>query len=1826
MVGAYINAILSDTIIRLELDTPAPTEGAATPSQQTSVFLTSLPYWPQLSSQLADHFSVLKQALGHAIQCEATDSIGIVVSDLMFFVRRYKKYFSKQDHVLLIQLLYEMACRDPLPPHALSACLLALVDLLLPQKLLSRSDLTLEWRPLYDLYLRVKKESICRMHPALWGLLDPIVQLAVVSSCYFPPTATLEILQELYPQIHPSLSSNTYMLVLTLLTAFLPVDVAPDVWGLWFDDLIKLWLGSGLILPKGEGRILNLLSRLAPRVVGRIDWSPHLHQLFDQLLRSVHIPVGPLKFTFKSRTVLPIQKFSKIIVFSICPCSHTLSHLRQLMLALETFFHPSNDGKHLKNLIMLVSTLVAELMLRLAIESGAKAVPASLQIPPEFHLSDSDVDEFVTAVLPSLRLALFTKEEKNQFQVAACLGSLSTIRPRLFVPEIIEEAKEALVSVTEPHRLTSLLSCLYSVSACLTTAVPDFPEGRTYVIPLLHAILPGIDVNDAFKTALSLKVITQLISGIPLVDCSKCPPANATGREVAAQTALFEDFLLEFISKMFHFLQCATTSITLGELEGMQTGPHIHSIDAGFSLQSNIILLFPISLAVVLSSCPLALYERAVSKIFQLTCGMFASIDKPGTSPYPVILSHLTACEHGEDTAKIFFSHCLQCITRVTSELQLEKEERGDPEIKWNLELLSAVVQYGARHTLSHLSQIREVLRLTRYARCKEIYQMSAGLLCDVITCLSGTYILPKYLFGVDLNLPPGERDYLSDWGTYFKKNEVRAKWHVPSHEEIEGVNSLLHEFLQPELDRIKLFVSGSLELSRDELQNLLTFVESAFLASSFRYLHTTEPPLSDYEHLITPDLVHLTRQTVTCNQPTYKLESYKMDELCPLIHSLSVKLFSERQHETESLRLLVSVIQSLLSPSWAASCWSQLRLFKIDKHILSVRKDHRHRYSQLYLLHRLESTHDCVGLEDHVDILTASKELLLIDLFHLATSEYVITRQYAQYQLDKCFTRYLFSRRFLFPHVLPLLGGDTPRERLKGVLRTLLYNKNLFLEYICCRPDLLCELVPALLSANHTDKQPIIDLLYSIFSVIRQLVGLLDPLCARFSSETQRAALERLGVPLPPDTLETALQVRESKRDSDMKAYTQFVSDLVQFIRGPTSSLFFEFAVSILSSLPHPSLPRPPEMVPTLLPLLTHDTVSVRYTAMSMLERIIKFKRHPFKKVKLVSLDQVTKSVASLKLVPSDDSIRLEFGECEENKWLCINEGDVKKGVTTEEEWNAMTFVDKMYIGYARPWPRNLEIFAPAKDQSARTEFDLEDKQILSWFSEETNVKSMTAFLSLEERKNAEEFRIHVEGLFKALGKNYGAEPLKLFTDQLSQLITSQQETEQRLGLEVAAGILMGSKHWQWREVSELESIVAPAFFQGVRHISKETSPIWATFLSRILFNRDPKRFLWLWKGLQQDLMDPSDSCFTNAMRLLLCDCAVFYGSWRVPGIKHTLLSQLAPHLSSPYQMLRSRIARFLVTLFAEEGPLAVPLFSPSRQQFLSKLGVLSLAQGTKLSSLEGVPRDELLCEIKVIAEFLTRTAKLLKFAPELLLLGETVLAHRNAIEEDELTHLLDSLAHSLSLLEIPKPAVPTLISVFQKMPFEENWQTKLGKLFLFQVLTFGNLFTVLSHGKLVVSSVTQVLLALLADQRVEVRDQAADSLSGMVRCGFYSNKDVISFVEEFKEQLGPPPQGRRAQKRIEPSLLTKKHSGLLGLGAVVLAFPYSIPPLIPEVLMLVGAFLQATPPLQETAKHVLSEFKRTHWDQWEVHRAAFSDVQLGDLRGMLVSPTYYV
>lgn len=84
------------------------------------------------------------------------------------------------------------------------------------------------------------------------------------------------------------------------------------------------------------------------------------------------------------------------------------------------------------------------------------------------------------------------------------------------------------------------------------------------------------------------------------------------------------------------------------------------------------------------------------------------------------------------------------------------------------------------------------------------------------------------------------------------------------------------------------------------------------------------------------------------------------------------------------------------------------------------------------------------------------------------------------------------------------------------------------------------------------------------------------------------------------------------------------------------------------------------------------------------------------------------------------------------------------------------------------------------------------------------------------------------------------------------------------------------------------------------------------------------------------------------------------------------------------------------------------------------------------------------------------------------------------------------------------------------------------------------------------------------------------------------------------------------------------KRQQGILALTALVETSPYSVPSALPPSLMALCNYVNH-PLLGLQVKKTLSEFRRTHIDEWAEHKLAFSEQELGALEGVLFSPDYY-
>ena len=112
------------------------------------------------------------------------------------------------------------------------------------------------------------------------------------------------------------------------------------------------------------------------------------------------------------------------------------------------------------------------------------------------------------------------------------------------------------------------------------------------------------------------------------------------------------------------------------------------------------------------------------------------------------------------------------------------------------------------------------------------------------------------------------------------------------------------------------------------------------------------------------------------------------------------------------------------------------------------------------------------------------------------------------------------------------------------------------------------------------------------------------------------------------------------------------------------------------------------------------------------------------------------------------------------------------------------------------------------------------------------------------------------------------------------------------------------------------------------------------------------------------------------------------------------------------------------------------------------------------------------------------------------------------------------------------------------------------------------------------------------LRDERPEVHDAAMTSLTGFLSSmdDDYVQKHVKKFVKDASKKI---PKKELVEKRRVA--LNRRHGGLIGLTAVVRAFPYSMRTFLPDALVCLSNHLSDPAPLNKTAQKTMTEFKRT-------------------------------
>jgi len=375
---------------------------------------------------------------------------------------------------------------------------------------------------------------------------------------------------------------------------------------------------------------------------------------------------------------------------------------------------------------------------------------------------------------------------------------------------------------------------------------------------------------------------------------------------------------------------------------------------------------------------------------------------------------------------------------------------------------------------------------------------------------------------------------------------------------------------------------------------------------------------------------------------------------------------------------------------------------------------------------------------------------------------------------------------------------------------------------------------------------------------------------------------------------------------------------------------------------------------------------------------------------------------------------------------------------------------------------------------------------------------------------------------------------------------------------------------------------------------------------------------------------------------------------SWRAPNYNVQVLKILVNRVASPFKQVREELANLLalVTRNLWHNPIIgiTAAFSSSEESsstffessFASIQGTVFNMKTTSEGSIDSEPP---LMADSMEEEGKPRTgqsesAEDTSHARETLLL--TVLhALRNAAVSPVALHtkrflrvlfasLTDDDRDTANLAKQAAALVAQVILFHHKprVAFVEHllalprpntfWHIKAAMLPFLQIFLFNHRFLMSNDD---INRVRGLVISLLTDSRVEVRELASGSLASILHVEEVAQ--IMPLADMFLATLGKPVTRRTLKSAPEERI---RHGAALGLSAIVQSATLTVPTWLPPLLVQLAPFEDdAQPSISETVKKAFAEFIRTHQEAWEVHQEAFTEEQLAIIAARGKTTTSY-
>mmetsp|Transcript_4954 Transcript_4954/g.18633 ORF Transcript_4954/g.18633 Transcript_4954/m.18633 type:complete len:1855 (-) Transcript_4954:73-5637(-) len=719
------------------------------------------------------------------------------------------------------------------------------------------ADFQVPWRPLWDLLHRYyfKSNNLLRYVPPP-SHASNVRHLIGTIKKYFPVESVDEILCEVKPLL--CVFDHMFCVGLGLMSLFLPATRRhPHEEAL---NLLMTYWEWNDANPAIDYYIISYLSHLAMDKCGHVDFSPYMDLIFTNTLRIFGLSVGssvvssyntypaPMCQFFalfrdiKSKNVGDVAKLLVWILRDVGDYSGDLlttsggegqessgssasttdsprtafDFLKQMFRSMGHFYHPSNVGRSTSTLYSFLFHLMHRFARRILWEKDVRN-----EQPEDSKLSQRFIDAFVTSMLPIARQSIFAKNPADARTAVHAVKHLCFAAPQICFPQLIELITNALTTLLHAHQAPAILGLLTVCFAPIFTQLDKYPEAIDYLPELLNMCLNGIDPNDMIKTGATCEFFNTVFSLVPFVR----PSRGGTAPQVVHY---YEEFCIQLLDRLFHLYKNASDSPS----KDVQRFPY----DEARAL-----------LYTMFTQMDDDLFELCSKRVLTFVEGHFV----PVASNIVGVTVHV-ASKHPDRSVESLRPFMKFFYRRLVNEETKKLNPLTESEVTYYSTLLSSCLKMHPG-IVGYREELREIMNaIFDYCISSEVKHAEV-LLSSLIFFISFQALAMVYI-KEGRSVPPAvwnseafkkaPHEFIGEMSSL---EEAAPEWHEPTQQELDFAVSLWNEFSEKCISIFQQCIQDSKSVSGSKLQNSLQLFKYIFQGASVFMPEASTDTIKDY-------------------------------------------------------------------------------------------------------------------------------------------------------------------------------------------------------------------------------------------------------------------------------------------------------------------------------------------------------------------------------------------------------------------------------------------------------------------------------------------------------------------------------------------------------------------------------------------------------------------------------------------------------------------------------------------------------------------------------------------------------------------------------------------------------------------------------------------------------------------------------------------------------------------------------------------------------------------------------------------------------------------